>query len=158
MAPDSSFVHEVPPIHPEIIINRSFCHLPPALFKLPLLCCLSMGYCLFKDRDVAIIGPPVLPSDELQDPSLAGYTNLQSSDPLVVKGRQYSDSSSLCWFPGARDLFSPFLCLLLPPSCRQLLTTVSALLKLLVVASSLHLVVVFVLPVVGFLSRLFTWM
>ena len=68
--------------------------------------------------------------------------------PLVFKVRHYGDSFSLCGLPGA----FPSLCLQLPPSYRQLPTTVSDLPNLSYEASSLHLVVEFVLPVFGLIS------
>ena len=113
---------------------------------------------LFKGRDLAIIGSPRSPSAKsaeflkLQAPGPGGYTNPWNLAHLVFKSRCYGDSFSSCGLPGVSTL-----CLQLPPTCRQLLTTISALPNLSDAASSLYLVVEFVLPILGLLSGLFTW-
>lgn len=74
----------------------------------------------------------------------------------VFKARCYGDSSSLGNLLGTRDHFLPFSVLAGLSFCGQLLTSVSIFPNLSDVASSLDVIVEFVLPVFGLLSNLFT--
>lgn len=140
-------------------VNRSPCLLPQWLSRLFLLCCISRVFCLFKGDNPAITLLPSFPtaeSPEFKAPgsSLTGYTNSWNLACLVFKVRCYENLFSPC---GLLDAF-PSLKPQHLPSCTQLLTTVFTLPKLFSMASCLHLVVEFVLPVFGLLTGLVTQM
>lgn len=116
-----------------------------------LLCCLFAGCCLFLRAGTWLTCPLGLTSAKSADLNIQ-VPNSWNLAPLVLKTRYCGDLFSsfglLCAFPS--------LGLQLPPYCGQHL--VFAFPYLSKVASSLHSVVEFVLPIFGSLPSLYTWM
>lgn len=95
-------------------------------------------------------------------PKSCGLYTLNGTQPFWfpksnVIGISLFSPSPQCEFPGTKTVSLTYLCVLLPPSCRKL-PSHSDLPNLSDAASSLHLVVVFVLPLFNSLSGLLTWM
>ena len=146
------------------LVNNHPSLMPQAPFTQLLLCCIFGGCllcCLLEGRDSNSSCPPsslrANPADFFLIPGFEYHWlyELTKLGPLVFKAKRYEDSASPCGLMDVGVCFSPLSvpqCLSLPQTVPQvplLANCIPALPTLFHVASSVHVVVEFILPVFG---------